>query len=417
MKYTVNQLYQHLYERPLNIYEIFKGFFGEDFVDIQTCLGRELSSFKEYLFAKICDESSFSNEAIEEICNQSFEVTGEQLTGLENTVKDKRFIIYVWWPRVTVTNEYGKSVNILDLYAKVEIQGDGTIPYECNGFRLNRATYTREQFISNYMHSHINVIPKNNFADFQIPCLGRGPIISTIGTLKNDYDEATWMLFCQELSMYVTVESISGGPYHRMENIGNVSQNLMYTGYNFGGYIGKADFLKQFTNDDLKKFIQYYLKHGHLSFRFMNNVFTWSMPYYEYIIDISNSFIDFYNKYYSTSDRNLNNFFSNGLLKQVIVADGKFYNEGEYDSFDINDFSEYQNKLVLTFKGKEIRTTIINNKQESESTLTTVISNNVAMFILQKILRTINFRYKNEHNNKNRRNQEVTPTCERVIYL
>lgn len=104
------------------------------------------------------------------------------------------------------------------------------------------------------------------------------------------------------------------------------------------------------------------------------------------------------------------------MLKQVIVADGKFYNEGDYNSFDINNFSEYQNKLVLTFKGKEIRTTIINNKQGSEVTLTTVISNNVAMFILQKILRTINFRYKNEHN-KYRRNQEATPACERILYL
>ena len=152
MKYTVNQLYQHLYERPLNIYEIFKGFFGEDFVDIQTCLGRELSSFKEYLFAKICDESSITKGAAEEDYNLSFDVTEEQLVELENIVKNKRFIIYVWWPRVTVTNEYNKSVNIQDLYAKVEIQGDGRIPYECNGFRLNRATYTREQFMSNYMH-------------------------------------------------------------------------------------------------------------------------------------------------------------------------------------------------------------------------------------------------------------------------
>lgn len=416
MKYTVNQLYQHLFEKPLSIYEIFKGFFGEDFIDIQTSQGRELTSFKEYLCAKICNETSFSNEAIEEICNQSFEVTEEQLTGLENIVKDKRFIIYVWWPQVTITNEYNKSVNIQDLYAKIEIQNDGAIPYECNGFRLNRATYTREQFMSGYMHSHINIIPKNNFTQFQIPCLGRGPIISTIGTLKNEYDEATWMLFCQELSMYVTVESIFGGPYHKMENIGNIFLNSMYTGYSFN-YTGKADFLSLFTNDDLKKFIQYYLKHGHLSLRYMNDIFTWGMPYYEYIIDISNSFIDFYNKYYSTTAGNLDNCFSKGMLKQVIVADGKFYNEGDYNSFDINNFSEYQDKPVLIFKGKEIRTTIINNKQGSEATLTTVISNNVAMFILQKILRTINFRYKNEHNNKNRRNQEVTPACERVIYL
>lgn len=416
MEYTVNQLYQHLFEKPLSIYDTFKGFFGEDFVDIQTHQGRELASFKEYLFAKICDEASITNGDKEEDFNLHFEVSAEQLVELENIAKDKRFIIYVWWPRVTVTNEYDKSVNIQDLYAKIEIQGDGTIPYECNGFRLNRATYTREQFMSNYMHSHINVIPKNNFAEFQIPCLGTGPIISTIRTLKNDYDEVTWILFCQELSMYVTVESISGGPYHRMENIGNVSQNSMYTGYTFK-FAGKADFLSQFTSDDLRKFIQYYLKHGHLSLGYINNVFTWNMPYYEYIIDISNSFIDFYNKYYSTTASNLNNCFNTGLLKQVIVADGKFYNEGEYNSFDINNFSEYQNKLVLVFKGKKIRTTIINNEQRSEATLTTVINNNVAMFILQKILRTINFRYKNEHNIKYRRNQEVTPACEKVIYL
>lgn len=416
MEYTVNQLYQYLFEKPLAIYEIFKGFFGKDFVDIQTCQGRELSSFKEYLLAKICDESFMPKEAAEEEYNLSFNITEMQLKELKTTLEDKRLIIYVWWPRVTVINEYNKSVNIQDLYAKIEIQNDGTIPYECNGFRLNRATYTREQFLSNYMHSHINTIPKNNFTQFQIPCLGRGPIISTIGTLKNEYDETTWMLFCQELSMYVTVESISGGPYHRMETIGNVSLDSMYTGYTLN-YAGKVDFLSLFTNDDLKKFIKYYLKHGHLSLGYMNSAFTWSMPYYEYIIDISNSFIDFYNKYYSTTAGNLDNCFSKGMLKQVIVADGKFYNEGDYNSFDINNFSEYQNKLILTFKGKEIRTTIINNKQGSEATLTTVISNNVAMFILQKILRTINFRYKNEHNNKNRRNQEVTPTCERVIYL
>lgn len=416
MEYTVNQLYQHLFEKPLSIYDTFKGFFGGDFVDIQTHQGRELASFKEYLFAKICDEASITNGDKEEDFNLHFEVSAEQLVELENIAKDKRFIIYVWWPRVTVTNEYDKSVNIQDLYAKIEIQGDGTIPYECNGFRLNRATYTREQFMSNYMHSHINVIPKNNFAEFQIPCLGTGPIISTIGTLKNDYDEVTWILFCQELSMYVTVESISGGPYHRMENIGNVSQNSMYTGYTFKS-ANKADFLSQFTSDDLKKFIRYYLKHGHLSLGYINNVFTWNMPYYEYIIDISNSFIDFYNKYYSTTASNLNNCFNTGLLKQVIVADGKFYNEGEYNSFDINDFSGYQNKLVLVFKGKKIRTTIIDNEQRSEATLTTVINNNVAMFILQKILRTINFRYKNGHNIKYRRNQEVTRACEKVIYL
>ena len=412
MEYTVNQLYQHLFEKPLNIYDTFKVFFGEDFVDMQP---KSSSSIKEYLFAKICDENSITKESTEEDFNLPFEVSDGQLEELEDTLKNKRFIIYVWWPRVTVTNEYDKSVNIQDLYAKIEIQNDGCIPYECAGFLLNRATYTKEQFISNYMFSHIRAIPKNDFTKFMEPCLGTGPIRNTIATLKNDYDETTWMLFCQELSVYVTVESIAGGPWKRMENIGDTSIDHSYIDYNFSA-ARKTYFLELFSDGDLKDFIQYYLKHGHLSLRYINEKYTWGMPYYEYIIDISNAFIDYYNEFWSTTPRKLRNCFEKGILKQFVVANGKFYKEGTGNSY-VSPLDSYQDKLVLTFKGKEIHTHIIDVTKESEASLTTVIQNEIAMYILQNILRTINFRYKNEHNDKYRRNQEVTPTCERVFYL
>lgn len=415
MKYTVNQLYQHLFEKPLSIYDTFKGFFGEDFVDIQTHQGRELSSFKEYLFAKICDEASITNGNKEEDFNLHFEVSAEQLGELENIAIDKRFIIYVWWSRVTVTNEYDKYVNIQDLYAKIEIQNDGCIPYECAGFLLNRATYTREQFISDYMHSHIQCIPKNDFTKFMEPCLGNGPIKNTIATLKNDYDETTWMLFCQELSVYVTVESISGGPWKKMENIGDITINRLYIDYDFS-FARKTYFLDSFSNKNLRDFIQYYLKHGHLSLRYVYGKYTCGMPYYEYIIDISNAFIDYYNKFWCTTSEKLHKCFEKGILKQFVIVNGKFYSEGTGNSY-ISSLDRYQDKLVLMFKGKEIHTNIIDETQESEASLTTVIQNEIAMYILQNVLRTINFRYKNEHNNKYRRNQEATPTCERVIYL
>lgn len=412
MEYTVNQLYQHLFEKPLSIYDTFKGFFGEDFVDIQP---KSVSSIKEYLFAKICDEASITKGSAEEDFNLPFEVSDEQLEELETRFVDKRFIIYVWWPRVTVTNEYDKSVHIQDLYAKIEIQNDGCIPYECIGFLLNRATYTREQFISNYLHSHIQSIPKNRFTTFMEPCLGTGPIRNTIATLKNNYDETTWMLFCQELSVYVTVESITGGPWRKLENIGDISISRSYIDYDFS-YARKTYFLELFSDNDLKNFTQYYLKHGHLSLRYMNEKYTWGMPYYEYIIDISNAFIDYYNKFWSTNSRKLHNCFEKGILNQFVVANGKFYRVGTDNSY-INSLDGYQDKLVLTFKGKEIHTHIIDETQKNEASLTTVIQNEIAMYILQNILRTINFRYKNEHNDKYRRNQEVTPTCERVFYL
>lgn len=412
MEYTVNQLYQYLFEKPLNIYDIFKEFFGEDFVDMQS---KNPSSIKEYLFAKICDEEFLAKGSKEEDFNLPFEVSDAQLEELEATSENKRFFIYVWWSRVTVTNEYDRSVNIQDLYAKIEIQNDGCIPYECAGFLLNRATYTREQFVSNYLHSHIRAIPKNDFTKFMEPCLGTGPIRNTIATLKNTYDETTWMLFCQELSVYVTVESIMGGPWRRMENIGDTSIDHSYLGYDFSS-ARKTNFLELFSDGDLKDFIQYYLKHGHLSLRYINEKYTWGMPYYEYIIDISNVFIDYYNEFWSTTSRKLHNCFEKGILRQFVIANGKFYKEGTGNSY-VSPLDSYQDKLVLTFKGKEIHTHIIDVTQESEASLTTIIQNDIAMYILQNILRTINFRYKNEHNTKYRRNQEVTPACERVIYL
>lgn len=409
MQYTVNQLYQHLFEKPLTIYDTFKGFFGKDFVDMQYEMGDE-KKVKSYLFIHISDK------IVEENFDTPYEVTEECLKNIENTYKDRRFIIYVWWPRVTVTNEYDRSVNIQDLYAKIEIQNDGCIPYECSGFLLNRATYSREQFVSDYMHSHIDGIPKDNFTRFLSPCLGKGPIRETISTLKNEYDEATWMLFCQELSMYVTVESIAGGPWKKMETIGDKSLSYEYIKYTLYD-TSKKYFISIFTNENLKDFIQYYLKHGHLSLRYVNGMFTYGMLYYEYIIDISNAFIDFYNKYLKSTARKLEDCFTYKLLKSVIVVNGKFYKEGN-DSINAASLNNYQNKLVLTFKGKEIRTKITDiNYDSSEAFYTTVIANNLAMYILQRILRTINFRYQNEHNSKHERNQRVASACERIFYL
>lgn len=413
MEYTVNQLYQHLFEKPLNIYDVFKNFFGEDFVDMQS---ENSFSIKEFLFAKICDKASITKGNTEEDFNLSFDVSAEQLSELETEFIDNKFIIYVWWPHVTITNEYDKSVDIQDLYAKIEIQNDGRIAYEYCGFELNRATYTKEQFINGYLHSHIRTIPKSDFTTFMEPCLGSGPIKNTILTLKNTYDETTWMLFCQELSLYVTVESIAGGPWMRLENIRSIDLHPEYSDYNLERNYTGSKFPAIFTNEDFKNFIQYYLKYGHLSIRYVQDKFTYGMSYYEYIIDISNAFIDYYNNYLGSTAQKLGDCFTRGLLKNVFIANGKFYKIDANSSTTCID--DYQNKLVLIFKGKDILTKIIDtNYDNSEALPTTVINHNVAMYILKRILRTINFRYKNEHNNKYRRNQEATPACERVIYL
>lgn len=413
MQYTINQLYQHLHGKVDTIYDTFKGFFGEAYVDLQ-----------EYSLKDRNDINAVIIDAMEHQCiildyddtefTKSYEIKDKELEEIETFFKDVKTIIYVWFPTVTVTNENDKSINIQDLYAKIVIQWNGRIPYENWGFTLNRSTYTKEQFLSDYVHSHVQHIPKDNFTRFMHPCLGKGPIKDTIGTLKNEYNEITWMLFCQELSMYVTVESLAGVPWKHLEEVGKRSSSTTYTGYNFNS-ASPALFRRHFFKDKLKDFIEYYLKHGHLSISYINGKFVSGLPYYEYIIDVSNTFIDFYNESLRCNETTLNRCYDSGLLNQVIVSNGKFYKQGDVSHSP--NLDRYKDKLVLRFKGKDIKLKILEGLDTSEVTITTVIDHNLAMYVLKNILRTINFRYRNEYKYKDRRSEAITPTLQRVFYL
>lgn len=409
MQYTIDQLHKCIFQKVYDTYEIFKNFFGEDNVDLQGNAVASIlrSSIAFYLEGHSAQLVKGTKDTYE-VSDAFLKVMAEHYMTLKST-------IYVWWSNVTVTNENDRSVNIQDLYAKIEVQADGRIPYENKGFLLNRATYTKEQFLSNYCHSHIQYIPKDNFTKFMPPCLGRGPINETIGTLKNDYDEITWMLFCQELSMYVTVESLAGVPWKHLEEIGKSEQLFGYSGYNFGTRRTPDRFyLLRFTKAQLKDFIFYYLRHGHLSFSFRDNTFKSGISYYEYIIDISNTFINYYNEYLKTDKKQLDKCFSQGLLVSAKIREGKFYSStsGNYGRGNIDN---YRGKHVLTFKGRDIRTTITDSPSSTDS-LTILLDHSFAMYILDGILRTINYRFRNGYN-KESRTEEPATVSERVCYI
>ena len=411
MQYSVNQIYKQLYQRAYDAFEIFSNFFGEEYVDLQMLYSQSSVCNAIRLYLTTHDiEVDFSNFDVP--CDVPEKVIGE----IMETFSDKNCVIYVWWPTVTVTNENDRSVVIQDLYAKVLMQPNGLIPYEYRGFMLNRATYTKEQFQSDYMHSHIQHIPKGNFSEFMPPCLGRGPIAGTIQTLKTDFDTAEWMLFCQELSMYVTVESLSGVPWRRLESIGVLEMSCQYNcGINFQD-ANCADFTYYYPREELKPFFKYYLEHGHLVLAYRSSKFVCGMSGYEYIIDVSNAFIEYYNKYLKLTEYERNRLCNSKFLQQVYVKDGKFYTLNGINT-DI-DVSIYNGQFVLNFKGREIRIKIIDSLF-SESTPVTVLNYCLAMYILRNILRTINYKYKNEHNNfnSNGRTQDSAATHQRTIYL
>lgn len=416
MQYTINQLYTHLYQKAHDVYGVFKDFFGEEYVDFQPNMSEDFHKHKIAMLLK-----DFGIEVIDDKdFDTSYEISDTNLQRLKIQYANHKVRIYVWWPNVTVTNENNRSIHIKDLYAKVEVTIDGRIPYENRGFGLNRATYTKIQFLSNYMHSHIEGIPKGSFGSFQLPCLGHGPIADTINTLKNEGDEITWMLFCQELAMYITVESLKGGPWRRLEEVGSYALMPTYRGYS--NHASKDTFLKFFSEETLKRFIKYYLEEGHLSLSFKEERFRCGMPYYEYIIDISNTFIDFFNKYITGTDiyiTRLKDRLYQNLLYHTIISNGKFYRCEDNNNYAPDrNIQLYRNQKVLTFKGKDILTTITEDAASLDNiTPSTIIEHKFAMYVLQKILTTVNYRYRNEYYYNKYGINKNAPSYQRVIYI
>lgn len=406
MEYTLEQLRNKFYENVYNVYEIFKNHFGEDYVDLQKIPDNE--KFKE-----IVDAYRISDK---------YTVTDNDIDYTRSLIARQYCDIIVWWPKVTVTNEHNKSIDIQDLYAKVTINIYGLMPYESWGFYLNRSTYTSKQFNSNYLHSHVRSIPMSNLKEFTSPCLGRGPILETIKTLKKDNDEVIWMLFCEELSRYVTVESLTGVPYKRLEEVGHFQDDILYRYepinkddlYSLSrGFLSFPSSRYAFTRntlyDTIRDFMAYYLKNGHLSFNFKYGYFILGMPYYDYIIDISNSFIDFYNKELKEDEYKINHFFDIDFLRKRYSCGRKI--KMSYRGNGNQLVHRYIGKEVLTFKNTSVLLKILEDNGDTGSSEVTVLHQVIANYILTTILTILNYKFKKDGNT------EPSQTGETICYI
>lgn len=203
------------------VYEVFKEYFGEDRVDLQT---------------------------------------------------EGKLIVY--FPTVTVTNEIDESIVITDLYVQIKLSTEGLI---YGTFEMTRGSYTLSQVLQDYIHSHAFTIPEENA--WSKVCLGNGPIIHTISVLSTECDLDRWELFCFELDKYVTVESEIGIPYHRLRNVSRsafteTSLDLKYD------YV-RADYAK--FPIVLEPFLSYLINKDVLQFTQVGNHWYIAQSFTEYI--------------------------------------------------------------------------------------------------------------------------------------
>ena len=110
---------------------------------------------------------------------------------------------------------------IRGLYVRIIIRPTGEI---VGLFNIGRSIYTEAEVKAGYVHSHVPSRSPDHLNVFNTPCLGTGPIKSTISILNKEFDENQWLLFCRQLDQYVHTESLIGVPYIRMSRVGEINR-------------------------------------------------------------------------------------------------------------------------------------------------------------------------------------------------
>lgn len=401
------EYYNKVLEKPNQVLEVFNDFFGEENVDMQVMGLSTFCNFIQCLNIKsYCN--SVSNINLPDLDDDTLDIVLDKIKkdnyevfkpSLRSSLKP---IILVHFPKVRIENEYNQFVDITHLYARITINIDGEM---IGGFRLNRSEYPVSHFISNYMHSHVRCIPKSNFTQFQEPCLGQGPIRGTITSLNTTFDVDTWGLFCLELDKYVATESVFGGPYHRMDRIG-------------GTNLSKISFLEfEIINVctiplypiRYKDFITNLILSKKLKFNYCNNSYSLGMSLTEWVIFISNEFIAWFNNEYN-KDKSIGTFQSlanHNILKEGIIKNNCIY----YIIENAISLNEYQNSIICTFKGQDVKLNIINDNENSNEIHYTLLNVHIALYTLNIIIKVLNYKYGRSKTENNTINTKTRYLC------
>lgn len=402
------------FEKVTNVLGVFEDFFGEDKVDLQ---GIPTVSKIEEVFLGLYGEKSIGSlgelshieagmhntELVKDVPDEILSSTSSVMVAISevlyHVVHESSIKIIVYFPEVRVSNEYNKFIDITELYTKISLDLQGTM---VGSFSFNRGEYTMEQYLSDYMHSHVCGIPKNNPKRFFEVCLGSGPIRNTVNNLNANYDLDIWRLFCVELDKYVATESISGGPYRRLENVSSRGTRIIAS-LSINNPTGTPQNLVPMINE----FIKYFIKQKKLVFNYRNGSYSIGMNLTKFILLVSNEFITWFNtngRYkYAKSEIERNYASMRNIITTVFVTNNAIYKTGEIPDRLIDNRSNLG--VMGTFKGKEIVVHIA-EWDNSSNNLTTILVPEVIGYILGKILKVINCEYgKNRPSSRNEQEQ------------
>lgn len=414
LKQKIEALYRELLELPMAVTEIFNDFYGEERVDLQPMsleefiyeLGRTemqdivgggSSTFAGSSYMRSHRDEhlivSYSNRMYSHVLTERIDIFDRYAPYMKEFIGNKWFTdipIIIHFPHVTIRNEYDRTVEVDNLWAKVPVTWEGK---GRGWFKMNRSEYDVVHMQSDYMHSHVSGIDFD--FKFRSVCTGSGPINNTMSSLTVGFDEPIWQLFCLELERYMGTESLTGGPYRRMENIGANGSNMRD---NFSmeqaSYVSNNHFLMETSNE----FLAYLLASNVLKFNYRNGSYGLAHTFTDTVLTISNAFINWYNaKYRATSNTpDVDTLRESEIIKEAIIANGAIYDPNSNAS---RDYSQFVGRKVLTFKGHDVNL-VINGLSNGVRNVSTILNVEIIREYVWAILELLNCEYGNSKKTK-----------------
>nr|DAI58641.1 MAG TPA: hypothetical protein [Crassvirales sp.] len=310
-----------------------------------------------------------------EIISKFIDFFGEEFVDAQEDIDKINVIIY--FPKLTVTNEYNNSIDIKDTFVKFYLYKDGSIN---SSLFIKRTYFTYRQYLCRYIHSHCpRFAAASRWESF---CLGTGPIKNTIRKIADNaalenIDLDLYSLFAAELKLILQVESLNGGPYTTLNSVNNY-QNTEYEITPIYGI--------KVRNPLLDDFIKYLCKEQSLEFTFNGCYYDFAYNDNDLMIILANKFIRYYsalrNKPYTTAAL----YTTMGILSTCTKRDGCLFLIA--DTVEIS--SDENRNTHLTFKGKEVPL-IIEQPDHDDTTYITILSIPSYSYVKTTILEKLNY--------------------------
>lgn len=332
---------------------------------------KEFEWFKRYLEYL---NMYYDGDIYDIISNDSFLVDNRYIPVYDLT---KEFMVY--YPEIIITNSTQESHVITDLYVKFSFNYFGKLS---ESFKINRGSYSEQEWYSNYKHSHTNGSFPDDIYYFNAPCLGGGPIVSNIAVLRNttleNFSELEIVQFLILMDDFLKWESLEGVPYKYIRNIGNNGSHAIIPNRSPTELI---PYEKRVLDHIVKEtdFLEHVKEHA-----FLIPTVKDGTPKYSILIDEWELQKILFSYYQETI-----NLFGDTLTNLLMYKDS--LNRVYYKRGIINNFipiERYEGLTLFNFKGQEVKLKIY--KTTSEEVKNFCIKPEILYYLINRLEMLIN---------------------------